>query len=54
MIYNFDRFDIVVEAKESLGMYYFIPRNFSIQHDAIHDAALVASWIILLQNERMR
>lgn len=28
MIYNFDKLDIVVEAKEELGLYYFIPKNF--------------------------
>ena len=28
MIYNFDKFDIVVDAKEALGLYYFIPKNF--------------------------
>ena len=28
MLYNFDKFDIGVEAKEALGMFYFIPKNF--------------------------
>lgn len=28
MIYNFDKLDIVVEVKEGLGLYYFIPKNF--------------------------
>lgn len=40
MIYNFDKFDILVEAKEALGMYYFITRNFRevATKEEIHNA----------------
>ena len=40
MIYNFDKFDIVVDAKEALGMYYFIPKNFReiATKEEIHNA----------------
>ena len=53
MIYNFDKFDIVVEAKEALGMYYFIPKNFRevATKEEIHNAINIIKNDLNIEND---
>lgn len=53
MLYNFDKFDIGVEAKEALEMYYFTPKNFRevVTKEEIHNAINIIKNDLNIEND---
>ena len=53
MLYNFDKFDVEVEAKEALGMFYFIPKNFKkvATKEEIHNAINIIKNDLNIEND---
>ena len=53
MLYNFDKFDVGVEAKEALGIYYFIPRNIkeAVTKEEIHNAINIIKNDLNIEND---